>query len=150
MSYFSSFNISGSGLTAEKLRLDLISGNLANMNTTRTPEGGPYQRRTAVFSEKLDEARSPTMPSPLTRGASSEESSKGVEVSAIHRDPNPPRREHDPQHPDADDDGYVYYPNVEVTKEITDMITAQRAYESNSTAVNTAKDMYLKALEIGG
>lgn len=154
MSMFSSFAISGSGLTAEKLRMDLISGNLANMSTTRTPDGGPYQRRTAVFAENLEEARGMRpeqhRPPMSRRGADGAgESGKGVHVAAIHADQEEPRLEYDPQHPDANDEGYVAYPNIEVAKEITDLITAQRSYESNSTAVNTAKEIYSRALEIG-
>jgi len=149
LSMFSAFEISGSALTAEKQRLDLVSSNLANMNTTRTPDGGPYQRRTAVFAEKLDEARRNNPGSPLGRGDSGAQAGRGVQVNSIYADPAPPRVEYDPEHPDADEEGYVEYPNVEVSREITDLITAQRSYESSSTAVNTAKDMYLKALEIG-
>ncbi len=153
MSMFSSFEISGSGLTAEKLRLDLISGNLANANTTRTPDGGPYQRRTAVFSENLEQARGAAQgqhPFPTARGADRQaQGPRGVEVASIYADPSEPRQEYDPEHPDADEEGYVAYPNVEVAKEITDLITAQRSYEANSTAVNSAKEIYLRALEIG-
>lgn len=160
MSLFSAFNISGSGLTAEKLRLDLIAGNLSNMNTTRTPQGGPYQRRTAVFAEQLNEAQQrgagrtagagAEVGGPGPAGQSYDSPGSGVRVDRIIPDPNEPRQVYDPEHPDADEEtGYVEYPNIEVAKEMTDMITAQRSYESNSTAVNTAKDMYMKALEIG-
>lgn len=153
MSMFSSFGISGSGLTAEKLRLDLIAGNLSNMNTTRTPDGGPYQRRTAVFAESLEQARSerPDHRPPMSRRGREGEhlAGQGVDVAAIYADPREPRLEYDPEHPDADEEGYVEYPNIEVAKEITDLITAQRSYEANSTAVNTAKEIYSRALEIG-
>ena len=155
MSLFSSFDISGSGLTAEKLRLDLIAGNLANVNTTRTPDGGPYQRRTAVFAEHLEEARRsmpgggpPVQGRGSARGAEDQVGS-GVQVASIYADPREPRQEYNPEHPDADEEGYVEYPNIEVSKEITDLITAQRSYESSATALNTAKDMYQRALEIG-
>jgi flagellar basal-body rod protein FlgC len=145
---FSSFKISGSALTAEKLRLDVVAGNLANMNTTRTPEGGPYRRRTVVFAENLEQARGRLMP-PVPQAARQNRMGSGVRVQAIYVDNRPPRLVYDPEHPDADANGNVAYPNIELAKEITDLITALRSYEANTTAVNTAKSLYLKALEIG-
>ncbi|MFY9115402.1 MAG: flagellar basal body rod protein FlgC [Dethiobacteria bacterium] len=146
MSLFSMFRISGSALTAEKLRLDVIAGNLANMNTTRTARGGPYRRRTVVFAEQLDRERSRARLADVSRN----EPGKGVRVQNIYRDMRDPRLVYDPEHPDADaETGYVAYPNIEVVKEITDLITAQRSYEASSTALKTAKEIYLKALEIG-
>jgi len=152
VSFFPEFRISGSALTAEKTRLDVIAGNLANMNTTRTPEGGPYKRRTVVFSEDLAASRSrraivtPFVPSSATGGAYR---GQGVRVDQILADHRDPMMVYDPEHPDAGEDGYVLYPNVELAKEMTDMITAQRSYEANVTAVQTAKSIYTKALEIG-
>ncbi|NLI69828.1 MAG: flagellar basal body rod protein FlgC [Firmicutes bacterium] len=146
MGLFSMFRISGSALTAEKLRLDVIAGNLANMNTTRTARGGPYRRRTVVFAEQLDRERSRMQQAGVSHG----EPGKGVRVQSIYRDMRDPRLVYDPEHPDADaETGYVAYPNIEVVKEITDLITAQRSYEASSTALKTAKEIYLKALEIG-
>lgn len=139
MKLFSSFQISGSALTAEKLRVDTIAGNLANMQTTRTAVGGPYRRKTVIFEERLARARQ----------APPSYSGRGVRVFAVVDDPNPPRMEYDPEHPDADEDGMVAYPNIDLAKEMTDLITASRSYEANTTAVNTAKNLYLKALEIG-
>lgn len=124
-----SIAISASGLTAERLRLDLISNNLANANTTRTPQGGPFRRQMAVFA-----------PGP---GGS------GVRVARIVEDPAPPRFVYDPRHPDAGADGMVAYPNVNPVTEMVDLIAATRAYEANVTALNAAKDMALRALEIG-
>lgn len=132
--------ISASALTAERLRLDIIANNLANINTTRTPRGGPYRRQVPVFAEKLQEALKPG--SAQFKGA-------GVEVAAIVEDNTPPRRVYDPSHPDADPDGYVALPNINVVNEMVDMITATRAYEANVTVLNAAKAMTLKALEIG-
>ena len=134
MRMFDGMRISGSGMTAERLRLDLIANNLANVNTTRTAAGGPYQRQTAIFSEALDSARSRP---------------GGVNVVGIHKDDSPPQIVHDPMHPDADENGYVAYPNVNIIHEMVDMITASRAYEANVTSVNAFKGMFLKALEIG-
>ena len=139
MSLFRSFSISGSALTAEKTRLDVVADNLANMQTTRTPRGGPYRRKTVVFAQHLERAR--RMP-PAFRGG-------GVKIQAVLEDPNPPRLEYDPEHPDADEDGFVAYPNIDIAKEMTDLITATRSYESSVTTINAAKNMYLKALEIG-
>lgn len=139
MGLFSSFGISGSALSAEKLRVDTISSNLANMETTRTPDGGPYQRKTVVFAERLEQLRGTAASSP----------GQGVQVNAIVDDPNPPRLEHDPDHPDADEEGYVEYPNIDLAKEMTELVTSSRSYEASSTAIDTAKSLYLKALEIG-
>lgn len=136
--------ISASGLTAERLRLDIIANNLANINTTRTPRGGPYRREVPVFAEKLQAAMGQISgrPSSLAPGA-------GVEVEAILEDNSPPRLVYDPSHPDADADGYVHLPNINIVNEMIDLITASRAYEANVTVLNAAKAMTLKALEIG-
>lgn len=127
---------SASALTAEQLRLDIIAGNLANVHTTRAAGGGPYRRRVVVFAEKLAEAR---------RGFRG----RGVEVRAVLTDNSPPQLVYDPSHPDADERGYVAYPNVNVVNEMVDLLTATRAYEANVTVLNAAKSMALKALEIG-
>lgn len=150
MALFDLFHISGSALTAEKLRLEVISGNLANMNTTRTAAGGPYRRRTVVFAETLAACNNgPSVHAPANGAARGSAAGRGVRVQAILADHRPPRLAHDPDHPDAGEDGYVRYPNVDLAKEITDMLTALRAYEANSTAIDAAKTIYLKALEIG-
>lgn len=139
MSLFSSFGISGSALTAEKFRLDVIADNLSNMNTTRTAAGGPYRRRTVVFAQRLAAAReSGTGVRP-----------QGVQVCALLQDNHPGRLEYDPDHPDANAEGFVEYPNVELAREMTDLMTSLRSYEASVTAINTAKSFYLKALEIG-
>ncbi|BCV20806.1 flagellar basal body rod protein FlgC [Moorella sp. Hama-1] len=138
--------ISSSGLTAERLRLDLIANNLANINTTRTPRGGPYRRQVPVFAEKLREAMG-AGPGPGPQP--SQAPGQGVEVAVIAEDNTPPRLVYDPSHPDADANGYVALPNINVVNEMVDMITASRAYEANVTALNAAKAMTLKALEIG-
>lgn len=137
MRLISSFAISASGLSAERLRMDLISSNIANINTTRTAEGGPYRRRVAVFAESLDKAINKKSPG------------KGVKVAAIHQDQAPPKLVYDPSHPDANEEGYVQLPNINIVTEMVDMITATRAYEANVTALNAGKTMALKALEIG-
>ena len=139
MRLFNSFAISASGLTAERLRMDLISSNIANINTTRTAEGGPYKRKVAVFAEKLEQEIK----------KNSKATGKGVEVVGIYEDQSPDKLVYDPTHPDADEQGYVHMPNVNVVTEMVDLITASRSYEANITALNAAKAMALKALEIG-
>ena len=145
---FSQFDVSASGLTAQRLRMDVISGNIANINTTRTEEGEPYRRKLPVFKEKsssfVDDFRKE-----IGRNNSSPGKIKGVEVDAIREDQSPFREVYRPEHPDADEDGYVSFPNIEITTEMVDMIEASRAYEANVTALNTSKDMALNALEIG-
>lgn len=144
MDFFSSMNVSSSALTAGRTRMNLISSNLANANATRTPEGGPYKRKDAVFAATAIE-------NPFNRaldGATARQVRK-VEVAEIVEDQNPPRLQYDPGHPDANPQGYVAMPNVNVVEEMADMIGATRAYEANVTAVQAAKSMALKTLEIG-
>lgn len=144
MDFFSSMNVSSSALSAERTRMNLISSNLANANTTRTPEGGPYKRKDAVFTATPVE-------SPFNRlldGATAQQVRK-VAVSEIVEDQNPPRLQYDPGHPDANAQGYVAMPNVNTVEEMADMIGATRAYEANVTAVQAAKSMAMKTLEIG-
>ena len=128
-------DISASALTAERIRMNLISSNLANANSTRTAEGGPYRRKDAVFSAKMDEANA--------------KMGGGVEVTNIMEDQAPPRLQYEPSHPDANAKGYVAYPNVNVVEEMADMISATRAYEANVTAAKASMDMQMKALQIG-
>jgi flagellar basal-body rod protein FlgC len=143
-----SLRISGSALTAERLRMDVISNNVANSQTTRTAEGGPYQRKQVVFL-----ARDQTGP-PLQRfredlDAAQLKGLAGVKVQQIVEDEEPPVRTYDPSHPDADDEGFVEYPNVDVATEMVDMMAASRAYQANVTVIQTLKGMAQKALEIG-
>ncbi|MBC7105908.1 MAG: flagellar basal body rod protein FlgC [Firmicutes bacterium] len=135
-----SLEVSGSALTANRLWLDLIAGNVANMTTTRTPEGGPYRRRVPVFAVRLKEARF---------GAVLRREEAGVAVTAVLADPSPPRLVFDPSHPDADPRGYVAYPNINIVNEMVDMMAAARAYEASATVLEAAKGMALRALEIG-
>lgn len=144
MDFFTALQISSSGMTAERKRMNLISGNIANVNSTRTPEGGPYKRKDAVFTASpLQEGKS--FSSALQKAGGP----RGVEVSQVVEDQNPPRLVFDPQHPDANPQGYVQMPNVNVVEEMSDMIVATRAYEANVTAAQAAKSMALKTLELG-
>jgi flagellar basal-body rod protein FlgC len=144
MDFFSAMNVSSSALAAERTRMNLISSNLANANASRTPEGGPYKRKDAVFAATPSESAF----SRSLDGATSRQVRK-VEVSEIVEDQNPPRLQYDPGHPDANPQGYVAMPNVNVVEEMADMISATRAYEANVTAVQAAKSMAMKTLEIG-
>lgn len=145
MNLFSSMDISASGLTAERLRMDIIAQNIANVNTTRTVQGGPYRRKLVV----LKEIQPDSFESILDK-VKGKYSGKGVEVVQISEDVQTPlRRVYDPGHPDADQNGYVEYPNVNIVSEMVDMISATRAYEANVTAFNASKAMFQKSLEIG-
>ena len=147
MGVFSSFDISASGMTAQRTRLDVISQNIANVNSTRDADGNIYKRKTVVFQEKayysFDDA--------LTNAAGmSGKVGNGVKISRITEDTDTEgRMVYDPSNPDADENGYVTYPNVNTVTEMTNMIDASRSYEANVTAFNAAKNMALKALEIG-
>jgi flagellar basal-body rod protein FlgC len=137
MGIFGAFDISASGLTANRLWMDVIASNIANAETTRTPEGGPYRRREVVFSTKFDGFDSPDL-----------EGGQGVRVVEIVEDDAPPRLVYDPGHPDARPDGYVEMPNIDPVTEMVDMLVASRAYEANAAAIEAAKSMIMKALDI--
>ncbi|NLN26696.1 MAG: flagellar basal body rod protein FlgC [Firmicutes bacterium] len=149
MTLFSSFDISASALTAERLRMDVISNNLANANTTRTPEGGPFRRQVVVFAPRDATRRFAPKRRAGAHPGQAPVVGQGVRVVAIRDDDAPPRLVYDPSHPDADENGMVAMPNVDVVREMVDLISAARAYEANVTTINTLKNMALKALEIG-
>lgn len=143
MAIFSSFDISASGMTAQRLRTDIISQNLANVNTTRTADGGAYVRKTVVFSEKASTSFDQVLMT--TSGLVG----NGVKVTKVIEDESTPMNMvYDPSHPDADENGYVTYPNVNTVTEMTNLIDASRSYEANVTAFDAAKSMALKGLEI--
>lgn len=143
MAIFSSFDISASGMTAQRLRSDTISQNLANVNTSRTSDGGPYVRKTVVFTERQGTSFDKILST--TSGLVG----NGVKVTSIVEDTETPMNMvYDPSHPDADENGYVTYPNVNTVTEMTNLIDASRAYEANVTAFDAAKSMALKGLEI--
>jgi len=141
--FLKSIDISSSGLTAERVRMDVISSNIANANVTRSENGGPYRRQMPVFS--LRDNNSKFFSSKNINNSIPE----GVSVVGIAEDDSGPRMVYDPSHPDADPEGYVAYPNVNVVREMVDMITCSRAYEANVTAMTSAKNMILRALDIG-
>ncbi|MGI6160418.1 MAG: flagellar basal body rod protein FlgC [Christensenellales bacterium] len=141
MAFLGSMDISASGLTAQRMRMDIISQNIANSGTTRTEAGGPYRRRVAVLGEQQPNSFASYL------GAASKKG--GVAVTAIVEDMSDFIMEYDPEHPDAGADGYVRLPNVDQVKEMIDMMSATRSYEANVTAFNATKSMALTALEIG-
>ena len=136
MSSFSSFDVSASGVFAQRTRMDAIANNIANAESTRTPEGGPYRRQAVSFRAVYEDAIGNPAPG-------------GVQVDSVTQDPSDFRLVHDPSHPDADANGYVKMPNVNIVEEMVDMISATRAYEANITAMNATKSMIGTALDMG-
>ncbi|TFG61931.1 MAG: flagellar basal body rod protein FlgC [Spirochaetales bacterium] len=151
MGLYSSINIAASGLSAQRMRLDVVADNIANATTTRTTEGGPFRRSRVIFRPRVSQPywRSPFLPDFLDNGIG-----RGVRVSKIEKDLDAkPKLVYDPTHPDAIKSGpragYVEYPNVNIVNEMVDMISASRSYEANIAIINGSKAMFLKALEIG-
>lgn len=146
MGYFNSLDVGASALSAQRLRMDLISQNIANANTTRTENGTPYRRKVAVFEE-----RSSSVPFSdyLSEQSKDKYLGNGVRVTRIVEDQSPLKKVYDPGHPDADANGYVQMPNVDVVTEMVNMISATRAYEANVTSINTSKSIAMRALDIG-
>ncbi|MCC6347541.1 MAG: flagellar basal body rod protein FlgC [Nitrospirales bacterium] len=128
---FLPLRVSATALEAQKLRMNVIASNIANINSTKTPEGGPYRRRDVVFESYLFDA-----------------ASVGVDIPKIVEDQRPFKSAYNPTHPDADKEGYVSYPNINTTEEMVNLMTAARAYEANLTLVNSFKEMYMKTLEL--
>ena len=144
MGMFSSFNINASGMTAQRYRMDVISENVANANTTRTADGSPYRRKVVYFEEKQADFGT------CLNQATGRYSGQGVKVTRVMEDTKTEMKMvYDPSHPDANEDGYVYYPNVDIVTEMTNMIDASRAYEANATAFSASKSMALQGLQIG-
>ena len=146
MGIFTSFDINASGMTAQRYRMDIISENVANANTTRTKDGTPYVRKVVTFAEKDGQTPfSRVMNDHLDRY-----SGKGVKVTGVYEDKvTEMNMVYDPSHPDADENGYVLYPNVNIITEMTNLIDASRSYEANSTAFTATKAMAMKGLQLG-
>ncbi|AWZ48192.1 flagellar basal body rod protein FlgC [Clostridiaceae bacterium 14S0207] len=142
MKAFNTLRISASGLAAERLRMDTIASNFVNADTTRGKDGKPYVRKIAVFQENLQKVLNP-------KTGKTEDKLLGVKSVGVEEDPSPLRVVYDPTHPDADANGYVKKPNVNVLNEMADLIASARAYEANITAINAEKSMLMKSLEIG-
>ncbi|MDH3208772.1 MAG: flagellar basal body rod protein FlgC [Burkholderiaceae bacterium] len=137
MSMFDIFKVSGSAVSAQSQRLNVVASNLANADTVAGPDGQPYKARQVVFQTLMA----------ATPGAS--DSAAGVRVSQISEDQTPGRKVHDPKHPQADGDGYVTYSNVNTIEEMVNMISASRSYQNNIEVMNTAKTLLLKTLQMG-
>ncbi|MCD8510252.1 MAG: flagellar basal body rod protein FlgC [Bacillus sp. (in: Bacteria)] len=150
MNLFSTFNISASGLTANRLRMDVISSNIANANTTRAQfingEWVAYRRKTVELTQGGNSPFQQQLQSVMGKNSPN---ISGVKVARISEDQTPFTLSFDPHHPDADESGYVQLPNVDPIKEMAELMSATRSYEANVTAFNAAKSMYMKALEIG-
>ena len=165
LNLFAALDISASGLSVQRQRLNVIASNIANQETTRTPEGGPYSRQEVIMREAppVQEWQKPgtqrylvgirTDPGhifiPGVPMRQDERVGHGAEVDYIHQETGPPQMRFDPDHPDADENGYVAMPNIDIIIEMVDMIAATRAYEANVTALNASKNMALRAMDIG-
>jgi flagellar basal-body rod protein FlgC len=149
MGMFGAIDASASGMTAERLRMDVISNNIANANTTRTAKGGPYRREMVVFEPRGGQGSFASALSQNMDGGDDNSAGEGVKAVGIVEDQSPFKEVYDPSNPDANKNGYVQMPNVNIVTEMVDMITATRAYEANVTAVNDSKNMAMRALDIG-
>jgi flagellar basal-body rod protein FlgC len=143
--FFSGFRVSSSGMTAQRMRLNAISSNIANINTTMTPEGGAYRRKDVVF-QSMPDAKSF---GEILTSSDPRSDVQRVQVIDVLSDTRAPLKKLEPDHVDADQDGYVSYPNINLMEEMTNMIQATRAYEANVSAMQAAKDIALSSLEIG-
>jgi flagellar basal-body rod protein FlgC len=149
MGLFDAIDVAGSGLAAERLRMDVTAGNLANAQTTQGADGQPYRRREVVLQEAQPAGGSfGSMLTDAVAGTSSASPVNGVQVSGVVEDQSAPRRVYDPGHPDADAQGYVSLPNVNPVTEMVDLIGASRSYEANVTAMQSAKTLFSKTLEL--
>ena len=145
MSMFDSMEISSSGLAAQRTKMKVISSNIANINTTRTPGGGPYRRKDVIFGALPAEKN---FLKELTE-KTQDDGTRHVKVLGIVEDSRAPKLKFDPNHPDANEEGYVELPNVDITEEITNMMISKRSFEANIAAINATKNMIVNALEIG-
>jgi len=144
MDFMSAIDVGASALKAERTHLNVISMNLANAKTTKTVDGGPYRRKEVIFKETEVES-----PFSKAMNAALDQEVKGVRVEAIQNDRRPLKQVYEPGHPDANEEGYVSYPDINVVEEMTNMLQAMRAYEANVSTITTSKAMFTKALEIG-
>jgi len=141
MGAFDIFKISASGMKAQRTRMEVIASNLSNVHTTSTDEGGPYKKKDVVF-KAIDVSGDKSFGGTLTRNI------EGVKAESIQESDKPMQKVHNPSHPDADAEGYVTYPNVNMMEEMTDMVAATRAYEANVNVLNTTKDMFIKTFDL--
>ncbi len=152
MSVMSTLNVSASGMSAQRTRMDIIAQNIANVDTTRREDGTPYRRQTVAFAERSNENSNfnKILVSKQTGISAKRDIGNGVKITGIVEDHvTSMKKVYDPAHPDADEDGYVTYPNVDTVTEMTNLIDANRSYEANITAFNATKNMLLRAMDIG-
>lgn len=155
MNIFRIFNVAGAGMSAQRTRMSVVAGNLANAETTRTPEGGPYRRRNVFFRALPLQNDFPSLLQTQASGPLSlrqrdlQTDVHSVEVVKVQESTRAPRKVYDPQHPDADTEGYVSYPDINTMEEMTDLLSATRSYEANLTTFNTTKALVRKLLEMG-
>jgi len=150
MSFWSNMRVSAAALSAQRLRLDLISNNIANAQTTSTEAGGPYKRQDVIFNAQGSQTGLPDfIAKRLASSMPVGQNNTGVQVSQITTDETEGARVYDPSHPDSDEEGYVTYPNVDLVTEMTNMLSATRSYEANLAVVDASKSMAMKALNIG-
>ncbi|MFA9271094.1 MAG: flagellar basal body rod protein FlgC [Baekduiaceae bacterium] len=147
MGLFDALNVSATGLSAERTRMDVIANNLANAQTTRGPDGQPFRRQEVVLQSESSTFAS-VLSSEVGAKARTNGPPKGVRVVEVAEDPTPNRRVYDPGHPDADDDGYISLPNVNPVTEMVDLIASSRSYEANVNAMQTAKQMFSKTVDL--
>jgi flagellar basal-body rod protein FlgC len=143
MSLLSALSVSASGLSAQRARAELLVENLANAETTRTPEGGPYRRKDAVFATRVQTSPFGAVFQQELRGFST-----GVEVAEVFEDTRPPERRYLPGHPDADADGYVAFPRMSPAEDMVDLLGATRGYQANVAAMSAVKDMIQKSIDL--
>jgi flagellar basal-body rod protein FlgC len=146
MDLFKIFSLSGSGMAAQRSRMTVVAGNMANSETTRTPEGGPYRRRNIIFQSAPADGE---FSSELDKLSERTDDPQGVEVVGVKQSNRPARKLFDPHHPDADGEGYVALPNINAMEEMVDMMSAVRSYEANLATYNTTKSLIRKILDIG-
>ena len=145
MSFNGIMEISSGGMSAQRFRLNVIASNLANQNTTRTPEGGPYRRRDVVFQATPAQTEEKTA---ITSAKKSDNPTMSVKVVDVVTDPSPLVMKYEPGHPDANRDGYVAYPNINTFEEMVNMLSATRSYEANATILKSAKEMSTKTIDL--
>lgn len=147
MGMFDALHVSATGLSAERTRMDVVANNLANAQTTRGPDGQPFRRQEVVLQSESSSFAS-VLSSEVGAKARTNGPPKGVRVVEVSEDPTPNRRVYDPGHPDADDDGYISLPNVNPVTEMVDLIASSRSYEANVNAMQTAKQMFSKTVDL--
>ena len=145
MDIFAAIDASSTGISAQRARINILSGNLANINTTRTEGGGPYKRRDAIFSsEALDNNFNDMLDQRINDNV------QGIRIDDVYVDEKEPKLVYNPTHPDADEKGFVRFPNINLMEELVNIMSASRAYEANVTALNASKSILVRALAIGG